>query len=105
VTRIHLTALLTITILGLLLRTWDLETLPPAPDPDELSIGYNAWSILVTGRDEYGTPYPTAFRAFGEYKRPAFIYATVPSVAVIGPTTWAIRLPSAIAGTLHHSGH
>jgi 4-amino-4-deoxy-L-arabinose transferase-like glycosyltransferase len=100
VTRIHLTALLTITILGLLLRTWDLETLPPAPDPDELSIGYNAWSILVTGRDEYGTPYPTAFRAFGEYKRPAFIYATVPSVAVFGPTTWAIRLPGAIAGTL-----
>jgi 4-amino-4-deoxy-L-arabinose transferase-like glycosyltransferase len=98
--RLHLLAIIAITILGLLLRTWDLETLPPAPDPDELSIGYNAWSILVTGRDEYGTPYPTAFRAFGEYKRPAYIYAAVPSIAVFGPTTWAIRLPGAIAGTL-----
>jgi 4-amino-4-deoxy-L-arabinose transferase-like glycosyltransferase len=98
--RLHLLAIIAITILGLLLRIWDLESLPPAPDPDELSIGYNAWSILVTGRDEYGTPYPTAFRAFGEYKRPAFIYAAVPSIAVFGPTTWAIRLPGAIAGIL-----
>jgi 4-amino-4-deoxy-L-arabinose transferase-like glycosyltransferase len=98
--RLHLLAIIAITVVGLLLRTWDLESLPPAPDPDELSIGYNAWSILVTGRDEYGTAYPAAFRAFGEYKRPAFVYAAVPSIAVFGPTTWAIRLPGAIAGTL-----
>ena len=98
--RIHLLAIIAITVIGMLLRTWDLESLPPAPDPDELSIGYNAWSILVTGRDEYGTAFPAAFRAFGEYKRPAFIYAAVPSIAVFGPTTWAIRLPGAIAGTL-----
>jgi 4-amino-4-deoxy-L-arabinose transferase-like glycosyltransferase len=98
--RLHLLALATTTVLGLFMRTWDLDTLPPAPDPDELSIGYNAWSILVTGRDEYGTAYPAAFRAFGEYKRPAFIYTAVPSIAIFGPTTWAIRLPGAIAGTL-----
>ncbi|NBT20225.1 MAG: phospholipid carrier-dependent glycosyltransferase [Proteobacteria bacterium] len=95
-----LATLLVITALGLTFRLWDLGTLPPSPDPDELSIGYNAWSILETGRDEFGTPYPTAFRAFGEYKRPAFIYAAVPSIALFGPTTWAIRLPGAIAGTL-----
>lgn len=98
--RLHVLTLVAITVFGLFLRTWDLDTLPPAPDPDELSIGYNAWSILVTGRDEYGTPYPAAFRAFGEYKRPAFVYAAVPSIAIFGPTTWAIRLPGAIAGTL-----
>ena len=96
-----LATLLVITALGLTFRLWDLGTLPPSPDPDELSIGYNAWSILETGRDEFGTPYPTAFRSvFGEYKRPAFIYAAVPSIALFGPTTWAIRLPGAIAGTL-----
>ena len=95
-----LATLLAITVLGLTFRVWELGTLPPSPDPDELSIGYNAWSILETGRDEFGTPYPTAFRAFGEYKRPAFIYAAVPSIALFGPTTWAIRLPGAIAGTL-----
>ena len=95
-----LATLAVITVLGLTFRVWGLGTLPPSPDPDELSIGYNAWSILETGRDEFGTPYPTAFRAFGEYKRPAFIYAAVPSIALFGPTTWAIRLPGAIAGTL-----
>lgn len=97
---LHLAILVAITLAGWFLRTWELESLPPAPDPDELSIGYNAWSILATGRDEYGTPYPASFRAFGEYKRPAFIYAAVPSIALFGPTTWAIRLPGAIAGTL-----
>lgn len=92
--------LVAVTLIGFVLRIWDLDTLPPAPDPDELSIGYNAWSILQTGRDEFGIAYPSAFRAFGEYKRPAFIYATVPAIAAFGPTTWAIRLPGAIAGTL-----
>ncbi len=97
---LHAAALVAITLLGLVLRFWELDTLPPSPDPDELSIGYNAWSILVSGRDEFGVAYPAAFRAFGEFKRPVAIYAAVPSIAAFGPTVWAIRLPGALAGTL-----
>src|SRR5262245_10036445 len=66
-------ALGAIFVLALLLRAWALDLSPPSLDPDEVSIGYNAWSIWRTGRDEYGQPLPLSFRAFGEYKRPAYI--------------------------------
>ncbi|MBI3970108.1 MAG: hypothetical protein HY332_02360 [Chloroflexi bacterium] len=56
--------------------------------------------MLKTGRDEYGAWLPSAFRAFGEFKRPAYVYSTVPAIAIFGLTPFAIRLPAAIAGTL-----
>ena len=85
---------------ALALRLWWLDRAPPGLDSDEVSIAYNAYSIARTGRDEYGELLPTAFRAFGEYKRPAFIYFSAPFLALLGPTPFAARLPGAIAGTL-----
>ena len=87
-----------VTALALALRTWQIGQVPPSPDVNEVSIGYNAHSLLRTGRDEYGTPYPLIFRAFGEFKRPAYINAVVPSVAVLGLRTAAVRLPAALIG-------
>jgi 4-amino-4-deoxy-L-arabinose transferase-like glycosyltransferase len=89
-----------IVLLGLLLRVWALDQSPPSLDPDEVSIGYNAWSLARTGRDEYGHTLPLTFRAFGEYKRPAYIYAAVPGLALLGPTPHAVRLPAAVFGAL-----
>ncbi len=65
---------------------------------DEMSIGYNAYSILKTGKDEWGAKYPLVFRAFGDNKLPAYIYATVPSVALLGLNGLAVKLPSVLAG-------
>jgi 4-amino-4-deoxy-L-arabinose transferase-like glycosyltransferase len=93
-------ALLGLFSLALLVRVWALDRSPPSLDPDEVSIGYNAWSIARTGKDEYGQTLPLTFRAFGEYKRPAYIYAAVPSLAVLGPTSYAVRLPAALFGAL-----
>ncbi|HEX2033056.1 MAG TPA: glycosyltransferase family 39 protein [Chloroflexota bacterium] len=87
-------------LLALVLRVWALDWVPPSLDADEVSIGYNAHSILRTGRDEYGVPWPLSFRAYGEYKRPAYIYAAVPSIAVFGPTPLGVRFPAALAGAL-----
>jgi 4-amino-4-deoxy-L-arabinose transferase-like glycosyltransferase len=86
--------------LALVLRLWELGGMPPGLDTDEASIGYNAFSLLHTGRDEFGEPWPLAFRAFGEYKRPVYIYATLPSIAALGLTPLAVRLPAALAGAL-----
>ena len=83
-----------------MLRVWALDQSPPSLDPDEVSIGYNAWSLARTGRDEYGHTLPLTFRAFGEYKRPAYIYAAVPGLALLGPTPHAVRLPAAVFGAL-----
>ncbi|MBI5449614.1 glycosyltransferase family 39 protein [Candidatus Gottesmanbacteria bacterium] len=82
------------------LRLWQLGQVPPSPDWDEAALGYNAYSVLKTGRDEYGTWFPLTLRSFDDYKPPLYMYLTVPSVALFGLNTWAVRLPSVIAGIL-----
>ncbi|MBU0978606.1 glycosyltransferase family 39 protein [Patescibacteria group bacterium] len=67
---------------------------------DEMSIGYNAYSILKTGKDEWGRAWPMVFQAFGDYKLPVYIYAVVPSIAFLGLSSLAVKLPSILAGSL-----
>ena len=64
-----------LTLLALGLRVWALGSMPPGLDTDEAAIGYNAYSLLRSGRDEYGEPWPFLFQSFGEWKRPVYIYA------------------------------
>jgi len=93
--------LILIIILAFFLRIYKLGTVPPSLYWDEASLGYNAYSILKTAHDEHGKFLPrTNFGAFGDYKPPLYIYATVPSIAVFGLTEFAIRFPSALFGTL-----
>lgn len=90
-----------IILLALLLRFYKLGSIPPSLYWDEASLGYNAYSILKTGHDEHGKFLPlTNFAAFGDYKPPGYIYAAVLPIAVLGPTEFAIRFPSAFFGTL-----
>lgn len=93
-------ALFCIVALASFLRFWQLGSVPISPDWDEASIGYNAYSLLKTGRDEYGSFLPLTFRSFNDYKPPLYIYLTVPSVAVFGLNVPAVRLPSAVFGVL-----
>lgn len=92
--------LLAVTLLALVLRVWALGSAPPGLDADEVSMGINAYAIARTGRDEYGTVLPLAFRAYGEYKRPAYVYVTAPVVGVLGLSPFSVRLPGALVGTL-----
>lgn len=82
------------------LRLYKLGEVPISPDWDETALGYNAYSILKTGRDEYGTFMPLTLRSFDDYKPPLYVYLTVPSVALFGLSVWSTRLPSAIMGVL-----
>jgi len=81
-------------------RLHDIAANPPAISWDEASIGYNAFTIATTGRDEHGKFLPLdTFAAFGDYKPPVAVYLTVPFVALLGLTELAVRLPSALFGT------
>ncbi len=94
---------LIILILGFafFIRAYKVTSVPPSLSWDEVSIGYNAYSILKTGRDEHGRFLPIdTFVAYGDYKPPLAVYLTAPFVAVFGLTELAVRLPSVIAGTL-----
>lgn len=97
---ISLIILTFVLLLAFFLRFYNLGINPPSLDWDEASIGYNAHSILKTGADEYGNKLPLSIRSFGDYKPPAYIYLSVPSVALFGLNELGVRFPSAILGFL-----
>ena len=74
--------------------------MPPSPDWDEAALGYNAYSLLKTGKDEYGTRWPLALRSFDDYKPPLYAYLAIPTVKYLGLSTYSVRLPAAINGVL-----
>ncbi len=67
---------------------------------DEAAIGYNAYSIIETGKDEYDQTLPIIFKSFGDYKPGFYIYLAIPFIKLLGLTTTATRLPSVILGSL-----
>ncbi|MCX6816757.1 MAG: glycosyltransferase family 39 protein [Candidatus Beckwithbacteria bacterium] len=88
-------------ILAAILRFYHLGSNPPSPYWEEAAIGYDAYSVLKTGKDFHGNAWPlVAFESFGDYKPSLYFYATVPSIAVFGLNTFAVRFPSALFGTL-----
>ncbi len=86
--------------IAVFLRLYALATVPPSPSLDEVSIGYNAHSILSTGKDEYGNMFPTLLRAYDDYRPALYVYLTIPFVAVLGLTAMAVRIPSVILSIL-----
>jgi 4-amino-4-deoxy-L-arabinose transferase-like glycosyltransferase len=93
-------ALISIFILALLLRLFLLGDLPQGVSVDEASFGYIAYSLAQTRRDEHGVFLPLIFQAFGDQKLPAQAYLLVPSIAIFGLNNFALRLPSALWGSL-----
>lgn len=91
--------LLLILLLGLVLRVTYISDFPPSLNWDEVSLGYNAYSLLKTGRDEWGSALPAIFRAYGDFKLPGYIYADAPFIS-LGLNPLTVRLPSIISGTL-----
>ncbi len=87
-------------ILGFALRIIGISNHPAGFTPDEASYGYDAYSILKTGKDQWGTILPLVFKSFGDDKLPAYVYLTVPSIAVFGLNEFSVRLPNAILGML-----
>lgn len=91
---------LIIIILATLIRFIGLISLPPALNRDEAAIGYNAYSILKTGKDEHGISWPLNFKSIGDYKMPLYIYSTVLSVQIFGLNEFSIRFWSALSGVI-----
>lgn len=92
--------LILIIALAAFLRFYQLGQNPPELYADEVSSGYNAYSILKTAKDEYGNLLPITFRAFGDYNPALSVYTLVPGIAVFGLNPFAVRFPSALMGTL-----
>jgi len=86
--------------LAFFLRFYKITSVPPSLNWDEVSIGYNAYSILKSGRDEWGVKFPLNFKSYGEYKLPVQIYASIPAIAVFGLNDFGVRITPVIYGIL-----
>lgn len=89
-----------IVLLAAVIRLVALDKRPLGFTWDEAALGYNAYSLLKTGRDEYGKALPIVLKSFGDYKPGLYAYFTVPPVAILGLNEVATRLPSAVVGIL-----
>lgn len=89
-----------ITLAGGIIRFYKLGQVPSGFVNDEASFGYNAYSLIKTGKDEFGVSWPLFFKSFGDFKLPVYFYLTIPSIIVFGLTEFAVRFPSAFFGTL-----
>lgn len=88
-------------VLAFVLRFVQLENIPPSLNWDEVSHGFNAYSVLKTGSDEWGQALPIFnFRAYGDYPLPLNLYITIPFIIIFGLSEFSIRFPHVILGTL-----
>lgn len=89
---------LIIVVLAFAIRSIQISNVPPSLNWDEISHGYTAFSILKTGTDEWGRIPFANFRAYGDYPLPLLMYLTIPFVALLGLTEFALRFPHIILG-------
>lgn len=86
-------------LLGFILRTVFLDVAPPGFNADEAALGYNAYSLIKTGKDEWGASFPLIFKSFSDYKPGLYVYLAIPFVALLGLNEFSVRLPSILLGS------
>lgn len=87
-----------ILFLAVVLRFYKLGALPSGLTWDEAAIGYSAYGIATTFRDEWLKRLPITFQSFGDYKSPLLVYTLAIFLKVFPPTSFTIRLPIVLAG-------
>ncbi len=83
---------LALVLVGAWVRLHALPTLPPGLYADEAYYGLDALSVL---RGEWQVYFPA-----NNGREPLFIYQLAASVAVFGPSAWAVRLVAAFNGVV-----
>lgn len=92
--------LIVFVLIAIFTRVPFLDQFPKGFSGDEIQQGYAAYSILKTGKDEWGEFLPINPRGFGDFKPPLYIYVTIPSIAIFGLNEYAVRFPAALVGIL-----
>ncbi|HVZ12374.1 MAG TPA: hypothetical protein VG965_05070 [Patescibacteria group bacterium] len=77
-------------------RLYKLDSVPPGLHIDELPFGYNAYSILTTGKDEFGVKMPMVLRAYDDFRPALLSYLIIPFIKLFGLNILSIRLPNVI---------
>lgn len=91
--------LCSIVTVGFLLRVSFLDQYPHGLHRDEAFLGYNAYSLLETGRDMAGNVLPVHLRSF-LYSPAGYSYFSIPFIMLFDLNVFSVRFASAIFGSL-----
>lgn len=97
--RPKITVLLLIFLGACILRLVSLSDFPSALGRDEAYLGYNAYSILVTGRDINSNQLPLFIESF-LFTPAGYAYLSIPFIKIFGLTVFSVRMASAIFGAV-----
>ncbi len=87
-----------IIILGFGLRLFKLSQNPPGLNHNEVAIGYNAYSLIETNKDQQGNFMPLFFNLYNQKRLPGYIYLTMIPVRFLGTTAVSVRLIAVLSG-------
>lgn len=83
----------------MILRFYKLGVVPAGLHRDEAFLGYNAYSILKTGRDMSSRFLPLHFESF-LYSPAGYSYLSIPFITLFGLSPYSVRFASALFGSL-----
>lgn len=86
------------------IRVYQLDKVPSSLFGDEVDVGYQAYSLLKSGKDLNGNSWPILLQSLSEYRAPLFIYSAIPFVSLFGLNEYGVRLPAAFWGILSIMG-
>jgi 4-amino-4-deoxy-L-arabinose transferase-like glycosyltransferase len=91
--------LVVIILCGSILRFYKLGSIPPGLTDDEVNMGYDAYSLLETGKDQWGQSYPIfSFKGFGDYRSPVYTYLLLPLLPFMHMDAFWLKFPAAFFG-------
>jgi len=90
--------LIIILVFSFLIRIYKIDNL--SLFGDEIDVGYQAFSLLQTGRDYKGNFLPLYIQSLSESRAPLLIYLTIPGIKIFGLNQTGVRFLPIICGTL-----
>jgi len=87
-------------LVAVLFRFINLSSYPSGFHQDEASLGYNGYSLMLTGKDDNGNKLPLYIDMFGDNRPSGYHYLTIIPIALFGLTEFATRFPGALFGSL-----
>ncbi len=96
----NILVVLLLAVISFFALSYRLDSVPAGAYTDEAVTGINAYSILKTGKDEYGKILPVAFRFFGSYSPPLYVYLTTIPIFFFGLNEMSARIISVFCGSM-----
>jgi hypothetical protein len=85
--------------LGVFVRVWQFDRVPPGINVDEASVGLEAYSLYHFGVDRNGQSWPVYFVSWGSGMDALEAYILLPFMS-LGLSSFSVRLPILLSGIL-----